>query len=242
MLASSSVHSTPAAPGNPGPTAGVDSLPTRIARTFIAPARLFATFRDTHPWVDVLLISTGMAMVAAASQPAEAFLAQMEDPRTRLGDPVEITSGPGEIVRYGRILAAFSALVIHPLFAFALGGLLLLLFTRIGRGEGSFRAYLTVASHALLIPAAGTLVAFALRAITGDPYSEVTIAKLAEVVNLPLQDSRILASVNLFSLWMLGLLAVGVATLDGRRRWHHAAVVLVGLYLLLAVGSSLLPQ
>src|SRR5687768_8065843 len=117
-------------------------------------------------------------MFSSAFLPAEHFLARMQAPVNRLGRPVEVTSSPEEIVRWGRYLEVLSALAAHPLVAFGIAGLLTLVFSWLRHGRGTFRQYLAVASHALLISALGTLVALAIRLATGDHGAQPTVARL----------------------------------------------------------------
>src|SRR5690606_29449060 len=97
---------------------------------------------ESTPFAGVLALATAIAAGAVAMEPGEYFLNQMEDPVTRRGAPVEITSPPEQIVLWGRMMGIFSALVGHPLLAFAGAGILLLLFRVLLRGSGEFRDYL----------------------------------------------------------------------------------------------------
>ena len=213
---------------------------TRVGQTFAAPARLFAGFHDGSPWLGVLAISTLVAMAAAATIPAEYFLAEMVDPVTRLGKPVEITSSPSEIVRWGRYRQVLSALAMHPLIAFGMAGVLTLVFTMIGRGRATFRQYLAVSSHALLITALGAVVGMAMRLLTADADAEPTVATLLSFAGPAVARNAFLASLNVFSLWMLLVLGVAVAVLDGRPSWVRPAAALLGVYMLLAGASVLI--
>ena len=216
------------------------ALWTRVAQTFVSPARLFSGFHDASPWLGVLAISTLAAMIAATLLPAEHFLARMDDPVNRLGTPVEVTSPPGEIARWGRYLQVLGALVMYPMIAFALAGLLTLVFTVVGRGRASFRQYLAVASHALLIPALGVIVGIGMRIATADAGAEPTVARLLSFAGPAVTGNAFLASLNVFSLWMLVVLGVAVAVLDGRPSWIRPAVALLGIYMLLAGASVLI--
>lgn len=213
---------------------------TRVGQTFAAPARLFAGFHDGSPWLGVLAISTLVAMIAAATLPADYFLAEMVDPVTRLGKPVEITSSPADIVRWGRYRQVLSALAMHPLIAFGMAGLLTLVFTTLGRGRATFRQYLAVSSHALLITALGAVVGLVMRALTGDAGAEPTLARLLSFAGPAVSANAFLASLNVFSLWMLLVLGVAVAVLDARPSWYRPAAVLLGAYMLLAGASALI--
>jgi hypothetical protein len=215
-------------------------LATRVGQTFAAPSRLFAGFHDGSPWLGVLAISTLVAMVAAATLPAEYFLAEMVDPVTRLGKPVEITSSPADIVRWGRYRQVLSALAMHPLVAFGMAGLLTLVFTAIGRGRATFRQYLAVSSHALLITALGAVVGIAMRIVTADPDAAPTVGRLLSLVAPAAARNAFLSSLNVFSLWMLLVLGVAVAVLEGRPSWVRPAAALLGGYMLLAGASVLI--
>lgn len=214
------------------------TLPRRIADTFVAPRRLFAGFRQEAPWFDVLLLSTAAAVAAASLLPDEFFLAQVENPVDRLGRPVVVTSSPAEIAHYGRYMAMISALVGHPILAFCLAGVLSLVFTVLGGGRASYRQYLAVVSHALLIPALGTLLLLGARAL-GHTYDSFNLALLAPGLERGSLALRLLAGIDPFVVWMLLVAAVGVAELDGRRRWGSAAAILVLFYLFFDLTTAL---
>lgn len=213
-------------------------LHRRILDTFVAPRRLFAGFDQDTPWFDVLLIATGAAVAAATLIPDEFFLAQVQNPVDRLGRPVVVTSSPSAVTHYGRLLAMMSAFVGHPILAFCLAGVLSLVFTILGGGAASFRQYLAVASHAMLIPALGTIILLAANALGHGPVS-FDLAILAPGLTRGGLALRVLAGIDPFMIWMLLVTAVGVAQLDGRRRWGSAAGTLLLLYLLFDLSTAL---
>ena len=224
------------------PEAPEQIRPTLLERardTFFAPGRLFASLSADAPFAGVLALATVIAMAAVASEPAEFYLAQMEDPVNRRGAPVEITSPPGQVVLWGRLMAMFSAAVGHPLLALAGAGVLTLLFRGIGRGEGDFRRYLVIASHGLLITSAGMFAAVLLRAITSNPDALPTIGTV-----LGLSDAapagRILHSLNLFTLWMLAVVGAGVAAVERNVTRTAATALLWGIYGVVIVAVALL--
>jgi hypothetical protein len=216
------------------------SLPARALAVFVAPRRLFSSLGDDAPWMGVLLLATALAAIAVVAEPPEFFLSQMEDPVNRRGAPVEITSSPESIVLYGRMMAVLSAFAGHPMVAFAVAGLLSLVFSLIGRGQTPYRQYLVVVSHALLIPSIGMLVAVLLRAFTGDAEALPTIGGLIPGLSGSDWASRVLDGINLFSLWMLAVLAIGVHTLESRFTRARATTLLWGGYGALVVTTTLL--
>lgn len=223
------------------PEALARPLSRRVRDTFVAPRRLAAAITADTPWVDVLVITTVVAMVAAALLPAEFFLAQVETPVDRLGRPVEVTSPPEEIVRWGRMLQMFSALVMHPMLVVMVAGVVALIFGVLGGGAVDMRRSLVLTSHAFLISALGVLLALGWQIATGAPEVQPSLAWLAGGGGAEgSAAARYLALVNPFTLWMLVVLGVGVGELDRRRPAAATAAILVGLYLLLALGLSTL--
>lgn len=215
-------------------------LSARVRDTFIAPARLFSSFGNSPPWADVLAIATILAIAVAISEPADAYLALVEDPVTRRGEPVEITSPPAQVVLFGRLMSGMNALVGHPLIAFGIAGLLALVFTLIGRGSTTFRQYLAVASHGLLVLSVGMVVALFLRLSTGSPDALPTIGAMLPIVPESSWVGRVLDGINLFTVWMLGVIALGVASLERRVTRAGAATLLWGGYGALVVTAALL--
>lgn len=215
------------------------SLLERVRDTFVAPARLFGSFRRQAPWIDVLALATMVGAIAVAAEPAEFYLDQMENPVDRRGVPVEITSPPEQIVLWGRVMALFSALVGHPMLAFGLAGVLTLIFRVARGGEGSFREYLAIACHGLLILSLGMLVANGLRAFSGDAGLLPTAGSLAGLSPTGVLGA-VLHGLNLFTLWMLATVGVGVAAIESRVTSWGATTLLWGGYLALTVTVALL--
>jgi hypothetical protein len=215
-------------------------LGARVRDTFFAPARLFSSFGDSPPWADVLALATILAVAVAISEPAETYLALVEDPVTRRGEPVEITSSPAQVVLFGRVMSGMNAVVGHPLIAFGIAGLLSLVFTVIGRGSISFRQYLAIAAHGLLILSVGMVVALFLRLLTGNPDALPTLGAMLPVAPESSWVGRVLDGINLFTLWMLGVVALGVASLERRVTRAGAATLLWGGYGALVVAAALL--
>lgn len=210
-------------------TASVPPLPSRVLDTFVSPRRLFAGFRHHTPVMGALALSTLVALVVAGTLPGELFLEQARDAVTRRGEPVTVTSPPAEIIRWGRYLAMLSALAMHPLLVLAVAGLLTLLFGVLGGGRAEFRQYLAVAAHALLVAAAGSLLAIPLRWATGDADAGWSLGWL-----MPAQHpflAVLLSALDPFVLWTLALLALGASQLEPRFSWGRAFAALLGSYL-----------
>lgn len=222
-----------APPGAPAP------LVERVRDTFAAPARLFRRLPAEPPFLGVLAVATMVAAAAVAAEPAEYFLAQVEDPVSRRGTPVEVTSSPETIVLWGRIMAVFSALVGHPLLALGGAGVLTILFRVLRSGDAEYRRYLAVASHGLLISSAGMVAAVVLRAVTGNPAALPTVGSLLGLSQGSVTGG-VLHGINLFTLWMLAVIAIGVASIETRVTTRAATTLLWGIYGVLVVTVAVL--
>lgn len=214
-------------------------LHERVVEVFAAPRRLFARFEAWTPWLGALLLSTLLAAAVSGLQPDDFYLAQTENPVNRRGEPITITTGPAGRVFWGRLLTMLGTLVSHPTFAFAIAGLLTLLFTVLGRGRAGFLQYLTVTSHALLIGGVGALATALIRWSVGGADFLLSPALLFEPGAVGLLP-RLASALDLFTLWMIGVLAVGVSTLDGQRSWPAAAALLAGVYLAVTAATATL--
>lgn len=213
-------------------------LPRRVLDTFVAPRRLFEQFRVHTPWLGALAVTTLVAILATTAIPDAVFVDQTRNATNRLGKPVTVTSDPATIARWGRIMAAFSAAMLQPMLALGVAGLLALVFGTLLRGQARFTQYLAIASHALLVPALGALLLLPLR--FGKPELEPSLALFAPFLSADSLLFRLLANFNLFSLWMLLLLALGVSIVNRGVTWGRAATVLLGIYLVLGIGVAAL--
>ena len=207
------------------------SLLERVRRTFFAPSRLAMAIRGDCPWIDVLLISTVVAVASIASVPEHVFQADMQDAVTRRGDPVEITSSPADIARWGRMMGMIATIGSHPVIAFIVAGIVFAVVTTLFRAQVSYREHLSLASHAMLIPAAGTVLRVLGRAagidfIESDPSWPLGL--------------RTVASIDPYIVWMLVVIVIGAHALDPKLAKVRAGALLVGGYLALVIVSTAL--
>ncbi len=211
-------------------------LPQRVIEVFVAPGRLFRELRERPVWLGALILVVLVGICVAATVPREVFLERMRDPTDRLGRPVPLTSSPDTIVRWGRVLQAFSAAAMLPVIAFAIAGALSLLFSVIPRGSATYRQYLAMTTHVLLIPAVGSLLLVVWSLLSGGGRSALSLATFAPGLSRDAFLYALLDGLNVFTLWAVGVAAVGVGVLEERFSPGRAAVLLYAL-LLIWVGA-----
>ncbi|HEV2131083.1 MAG TPA: YIP1 family protein [Longimicrobiaceae bacterium] len=208
------------------------SLGHRVVATFLAPRALFEEIRESAPWAGPLAISVAVGILVLLLLPDEVFVAQAQEAArlSRKGE-VTLTSDPGTIAFFERVRIATGMLVVRPILAFLMAGLLALVFSGLLRGRGEYRQYLSVTTHALLITALGTLAALPLQIVRGDAHARLSLALLAPALEPGSLAQRVLQALDPFTLWMMLIAALGVSVVNGSRSPARAAVVLIGGYL-----------
>ncbi|MDQ3524871.1 MAG: YIP1 family protein [Chloroflexota bacterium] len=214
------------------------SLPRRILDTFVAPGELFASFGERPPWFGVLAISTLAVVAALALLPTELFVAQMREAmQARPDAPRMDVEAMGGFARISGIIGAgFSQFVGSAIVA----GVLTLIFRMLMGGSGTFRQHLAVASHSSLIPALGALVTLPIQIARGDMGTRLSLALLAPFLDSDSFVYKILQGLEIFTLWWIAVVALGVAVVGRRTSWGTAAATLFGIYLVILMVTAAL--
>jgi hypothetical protein len=224
------------------------SLPGRILGVLVRPRAAFHDIVAAPRWLGVMIVTTVAAALSGAllMQTAvgrQALVDQWERTAIAFGQEVDDAryAQLQDMSRSGAIYAAATAAVTGPGLTFALAGLLLAALG--GRRSGvSFRQVLAVVAFAAVIPA--------LRQVIAAPLSylrETTASPTALGVWFPMLDeaspvARFLGALDVFVLWWLVVLAIGVGVLYDRRA-RTITATLVGIYaalaLLMAIAMAL---
>lgn len=225
-------RSEPAASTSPG------SLGKRIIDTFVSPGELFSRFGATPPWVDVLLISAVAATLAMALIPMEVHLNFAREAISQMEPAQRGAMKPETMANIGRYTTPIGVFVGTFLSAFVLAGVLKLVFGVMMKGEATFAQYRAVAAHAALISALGALVTLPLWILTDDMTTQISAGVLAP--DLPKgMLSTLLGSLNVFYIWWLAVIAVGVSVVNRGISAVKAGAVLFGIYFAITAVAGL---
>jgi hypothetical protein len=229
------------APAGVSPEAPVGPpLAQRVAGVFVSPAALFETLRHRPAWIGPLAISIAVGIAVIVLLPDQVLYQGMEGATARRGKELaEITSDPATVALWERLRLSMGVLFTQPVKAWLLAGALMLGFGRLLRGSAGFWHYLAVTTHALLISALGALVVLPLQVARADASIAPSLALLLPGVERFGTLGQVLAGINPFTVWMLAVMALGVATLN-RRSPAVPTAVLLGIYLLGVVGFAAL--
>lgn len=226
-----------------------ETLPARVVGVLRSPRALFAALVERPRWADIMLTSF---LVTAASGAAfmgtsvgqQALVDQWE--RTALAFGREVPDERyAELVawsEHGPMYAVVNALARGPVLSCAVAGIILGVFGRRRDARGVRYAHvLAVVAHAGVILALGQLVAVPFN------YSRETLANPATLGQLlPIFDevspaARFLGAIDLFVVWWVIVLALGISLLY-RRSARATASAFIGIYLgfaaLLAISMA----
>lgn len=222
------------------------SLAARVVGVIRAPRATFASIAagDRAAWVDVLLLSTLVIFIANAvllstDVGRTALLDQLERTATAFGRPVDDAAYARmhALSTQGLAYAGVVALATGPGLAVGLAGVLYGLLGTLRR-QARFTTVLTVTSHASVILALRALVAAPINFAAETLASPTTLVTIAGSIDETSPVARVLGIVDLFVLWWIVVLAIGLAAL-GRRRATGLALGLTGAYLVIALLLAL---
>lgn len=209
-------------------------LPRRVLDVFVAPGRLFASFREQAPWVGPLLIAAAVAVLLVVATPQELFVEQARETIRRAGDAAAQMPDAETIAAWARVGGIVSVALIIPITAFAVAGVMTLVFSVVGGGAAGYRQYLAVVTHAMLITALGGVVTFVVQLMLGDLGARLSLALLVPGPGGAGFGYRLLGALDVFVLWATVVAALGVSRINPRIGWAAAAATLLGLYVGLA--------
>lgn len=222
----------------PAATTGPGSLGRRILDTFLAPGELFSRFGPTPPWVDVLLISAAIGALAMLLVPAEVLMNTARESISQMPPAQQRAMKPETVANVGRVTGPIAAFVGTFLSAIVLAGILKLVFGVMMKGEATFAQYRGVAGHAALISALSALVTLPVWIMTGDMMTQLSAGLLFP--ELPKgMASTLLAALNVFSIWWLAVVAVGVSVVNRRISAVTAGAVIFAIYFAIAAVAGL---
>ena len=229
----------PANSGLLGPR--VEALPARVFGVLRSPRATLTAVASAPRWLGVMVLTLLISSLSGA-----AFL-QTETGRLALVDQWERTAAAfgqnvddrqyaalEEASANGPAYAAISALVSGPLLAFGLAALLLAVFNGALGGAATYSQLLAITAHAGVI--------LALRQVVAAPvnYARETLASpMTMTIFFPMLDeaspiARFFGVIDLFVVWWLTVLAIGLSVLY-RRRALPLLVGLVAAYIVLAL-------
>jgi hypothetical protein len=224
---------------------GSKSLPSRMIGVLISPGETFRGIVARPRWMDVMAVVT---LVIAGLQfwllstdvGQQALLDQQVRQLESFGMTVtdQQYDGMQKGIASGGYLAAGMTLVFGPLMTLIISGILYAVFNAALGGDARFKQVLSVVTHAGVVPLLSALFATPLNYVRESMTSPTTLAVFLPMLEEGSFAGRLLGLVDLFLIWWVVVLSIGLAVLY-RRRTGPIVVGLMSTYLGIVVLIAL---
>ena len=223
------------------PSAASAGLAARLAGVVFAPKDAY-TAVAARPRALGALAVTLVIMIAAQSiflstdVGKAAALDQQLSTLKAFGVPVtdQMVQQMESRMAYAPYTGAASLLVGLPLFAAIIAGLLLAIFTAVLGGGATFKQVYSVVAHSSIIGAIQQAFSFPIMYARGEMVSPTRLSVFFPTLDENSFALHLLSTIDLFYLWSLINLAIGIGVLY-KRRTGPVASVLLGIYAVIAV-------
>jgi hypothetical protein len=135
-------------------------------------------------------------------------------------------------------VTAIMVIVVTPIIGVIVAGLLFAVFNAALGGEASFKQVFSVYAHAGAISAISTIFSGIINYFRGSMGSVANLGALMPMLPENSFAGRLLGMVDVFLIWYIVVLAIGLAVLY-RRRTQPIAISLLTVYAVIAVAIAL---
>ena len=231
--------STPA-----GATAGPKSLVARFIGVLTSPRETFRSIAAHPKWFGMMAATVAIivfftVLPLTTDEGKQAALDQQVSQVEAFGNPVD--DAQYERMRRGMAFAPYfaagSIVILAPLISLAISGILFAVFNAAMGGEASFKQLFSVVVHAGAVSALSAMFTGPLNYFRGAVGSATNLGVLLPMIDDKSFAGRLLGMTDLFIIWWLVVLAIGLGVLY-RRRTQPIAMTLLGVYAVIAVGVA----
>jgi len=226
-------HGNAADDTQPFPNLGV-----RVVQLFTSPAELFDHLRRRPEWLGAILLVIAISILYQILTPAELLhevILKGLPPDATAEAIAAAQKGAAFFEKFRYVLAVVMP---WPIFA-AIAGLLVVLYTFLLGGEGTFRQAFAAISHVSLIPAIGSLLTLPLALAKHDLQLSLSLHLLAPGLDPGTYFYRVLAGLNVFGLWATVVLGIAVSRIYPKRSAAGSAILLLCVYVALKLLGAL---
>jgi hypothetical protein len=222
---------TPAPKGLLARFIGIITSPKETFVSVVRTPKVFGMLAITS-----VLISVFTALPMTTEGGRQAAIDQQVQQRQAFGMPV----GDQEYDRLEKMsrvmpyITGGSVLVFSPIMAFVIAGILFAIFNAALGGEASFKQVLSVLVHAGAISTLSTVFSGAINYFRGAVGSVANLGALLPMLPEHSFAANLLGAIDVFLLWYIVVLAMGLGVLY-RRRTQPIAIALLGVYAVIAI-------
>ncbi len=225
------------------------SLPARVVGVLLEPGATYRAVADHPRWLGVLALTMGLSAAAfyvmmSSSALQDAIIAQQIRAIQAGGGNVteQQLTGLQAFIGYLGPIYACVILVLGPIVTTIIAGILMTIFTTLLGGQGTFRQVFAVVAHSGVVTTLAALFSAGMMAAGVEPIGiRPPGANLG--VFVPMLDeasfaATLLGTIDLFRLWWLISLAIGLGALY-RRSSVAIFVTFAGLYAAFALLAAM---
>jgi hypothetical protein len=230
---------------SPAPAGDPAIAPKNLFACFIgvitSPKETFVSVVPAPKWFGMLALTTILVAVFTAlplTTPAgrQAGLDQQVEAMKSFG--VEVNDQMYAQMEKSSQMAPYttgiSVLFVGPIFALIIAGILFAVFNAAMGGEASFKQVFTVLVHAGAVSALSAVFSGVINYFRGGVTSAANLGALLPMLQEGSFAANLLGTVDVFLIWYIVVLAIGLAVLY-RRRTQPIAISLLVVYAVIAV-------
>lgn len=222
------------------------SLPARLIGILTSPGDTFRNLAAHPRWFDMMLLITlvvaGLWFWFLSTEPGQmAMLDQQVRQMESWGQTVSDQQYEGirQSLPMMRYFVAGSTLVFGPLMTLITAGLLFAIFNAGLGGDASFKQVFSVVTHAGVVMLLQALLVMPLNYVRESTTSAFNLAVFLPMLDESSLAARFLGMIDLFLVWWVIVLAIGLAVLY-RRRTGPVVTGLLIAYVVIAGGIALI--
>jgi hypothetical protein len=217
------------------------SLPARVIGVITAPRATFESIAAHPKWLGVLALTTIVIAFCSAlpttteegKQAAlDAQVSQMEAFGRTVSD--EQYEGMAKGIEYAPYITAGATVVFGPVMALIIAAILFAVFNAAMGGDASFKQLFSVLVHAGVVSSLQVVFTGPLNYFRGNVTSATNLAVLLPMIDSDTFFGSLLATIDVFFVWYVVVLAIGLGVLY-RRRTQPIAIGLFVVYACIAL-------
>jgi len=217
----------------------------RLIGVLFSPKETFAAIVARPRWLAVMVVTLVMSSAAyyvilSSQDMQDAIVDQQVRAMESRGNVVsdQQIANIERFIGYLPVGYAVGIFVLGPLFGAAIAGIVTGIFTTLMGGNGTFKQVFAVMNHAGFIPAISALFIAGMLAVGAKPIGARPPGANLGVFLPMLEDTSfpavLLRSIDMFLLWWMVVLAIGLGVLY-KRRTGPIATTFIGLYIVIAL-------
>jgi hypothetical protein len=222
------------------------SLPARFIGIITSPRETFGSVAALPKWLGMMALTTiivaiftALPMTTEAGRQAaiDQQVTQMQSFGMTVNDQMyeQMEKGAGRMP----YMTAGSVIIVTPIIAVIVTGILFAIFNAALGGEASFKQVFAVHAHAGAISALSTIFSGVINYFRGSMGSVANLGALLPMLPENSFAGRLLGMIDVFLIWYIVVLAIGLAVLY-RRRTQPIAISLLSVYAVIAVVIALI--